>query len=122
MNNTCQPAASPEKRQPPGRRGASLRYPLLRISVICSDTAEVEPSLQELQHAQFRVKADVALSLEQFTKRPDDLKKINDRYGHLVGSQALCRLANALSMGCRDIDTGAFRGETRCNHQGLISA
>jgi diguanylate cyclase (GGDEF)-like protein/PAS domain S-box-containing protein len=40
----------------------------------------------------------------------DDLKKINDRYGHLVGSQALCRLADALSMGCRDIDTAARFG------------
>jgi GGDEF domain-containing protein len=26
----------------------------------------------------------------------DRLKKINDRYGHLVGSQALCRLADGL--------------------------
>jgi diguanylate cyclase (GGDEF)-like protein/PAS domain S-box-containing protein len=40
----------------------------------------------------------------------DDLKKINDRYGHLVGSQALCRLADCLSMGCRDIDTAARFG------------
>jgi diguanylate cyclase (GGDEF)-like protein/PAS domain S-box-containing protein len=40
----------------------------------------------------------------------DDLKKINDRYGHLTGSHALCRLADALSMGCRDIDTAARFG------------
>jgi diguanylate cyclase (GGDEF)-like protein/PAS domain S-box-containing protein len=40
----------------------------------------------------------------------DDLKKINDRYGHLAGSQALCRLADALSMGCRDTDTAARFG------------
>jgi diguanylate cyclase (GGDEF)-like protein/PAS domain S-box-containing protein len=40
----------------------------------------------------------------------DDLKKINDRYGHVVGSQALCRLADALSMGCRDTDTAARFG------------
>jgi diguanylate cyclase (GGDEF)-like protein/PAS domain S-box-containing protein len=40
----------------------------------------------------------------------DDLKKINDRYGHLAGSQAICRLADALSMGCRDIDTAARFG------------
>jgi diguanylate cyclase (GGDEF)-like protein/PAS domain S-box-containing protein len=40
----------------------------------------------------------------------DDLKKVNDRYGHLVGSQALCRLADVLSMGCRDIDTAARFG------------
>ncbi|MGB9403715.1 MAG: diguanylate cyclase [Candidatus Acidiferrales bacterium] len=40
----------------------------------------------------------------------DDLKKINDHYGHLVGSHALCQLADALSMGCRDIDTAARFG------------
>jgi diguanylate cyclase (GGDEF)-like protein/PAS domain S-box-containing protein len=40
----------------------------------------------------------------------DDLKKINDCYGHLVGTQALCRLADVLSMGCRDIDTAARFG------------
>jgi diguanylate cyclase (GGDEF)-like protein/PAS domain S-box-containing protein len=40
----------------------------------------------------------------------DHLKKINDRYGHLTGSHALCRLADALSLGCRDIDTAARFG------------
>ena len=40
----------------------------------------------------------------------DDLKKINDRYGHVMGTQALCRLADALSMGSRDIDTAARFG------------
>ena len=40
----------------------------------------------------------------------DGLKHINDRYGHLVGSQALCRLANVLSNNCRAIDTAARYG------------
>jgi diguanylate cyclase (GGDEF)-like protein/PAS domain S-box-containing protein len=40
----------------------------------------------------------------------DHLKKINDRFGHVTGSHALCRLADALSMGCRDIDTAARFG------------
>jgi diguanylate cyclase (GGDEF)-like protein/PAS domain S-box-containing protein len=35
----------------------------------------------------------------------DGLKLINDRYGHLVGSQALCRLADVLRSTCREIDT-----------------
>jgi integral membrane sensor domain MASE1 len=35
----------------------------------------------------------------------DGLKKINDVYGHLVGSRALCRLANILRIHCRQIDT-----------------
>jgi len=40
----------------------------------------------------------------------DGLKQVNDRYGHLTGSQALCRVADVLSMGCRDIDTAARFG------------
>ena len=40
----------------------------------------------------------------------DGLKRINDRHGHLVGSQALCRLADVLSSCCRGIDTPARFG------------
>jgi diguanylate cyclase (GGDEF)-like protein/PAS domain S-box-containing protein len=40
----------------------------------------------------------------------DGLKRINDRYGHLIGSQALCRLADALCSYCRDVDTPARFG------------
>jgi diguanylate cyclase (GGDEF)-like protein/PAS domain S-box-containing protein len=40
----------------------------------------------------------------------DGLKKINDSYGHMVGSQALCRVADALTVWCRDIDTAARFG------------
>ena len=40
----------------------------------------------------------------------DQLKKINDRYGHLIGSQALCRLADVLRVFCRAIDTAARYG------------
>ncbi|MGB2664265.1 MAG: sensor domain-containing diguanylate cyclase [Candidatus Acidiferrum sp.] len=40
----------------------------------------------------------------------DQLKKINDRYGHLIGSQALCRLADVLRVYCRSIDTAARYG------------
>jgi diguanylate cyclase (GGDEF)-like protein len=38
------------------------------------------------------------------------LKQINDRFGHLVGSQALCRLADALSICSRKMDTPARFG------------
>ena len=40
----------------------------------------------------------------------DGLKRINDHYGHMTGSQALCRLADVLSFCCRDIDTAARFG------------
>jgi diguanylate cyclase (GGDEF)-like protein/PAS domain S-box-containing protein len=40
----------------------------------------------------------------------DQLKKINDRCGHLIGSQALCRLANVLRVFCRSIDTATRYG------------
>jgi diguanylate cyclase (GGDEF)-like protein/PAS domain S-box-containing protein len=40
----------------------------------------------------------------------DGLKQINDRYGHMVGSQALCRLADVMCIGCRDLDTAARFG------------
>jgi diguanylate cyclase (GGDEF)-like protein len=40
----------------------------------------------------------------------DRLKRINDRYGHAVGSRALCRLADAISDCCRGIDHAARLG------------
>jgi diguanylate cyclase (GGDEF)-like protein len=40
----------------------------------------------------------------------DRLKKINDRHGHLVGSRALCRLADILRVTSRAIDTAARFG------------
>ncbi|HEX9611487.1 MAG TPA: GGDEF domain-containing protein, partial [Gemmatimonadales bacterium] len=40
----------------------------------------------------------------------DGLKRINDRHGHLVGSRALCRLAEVLHMSCRAVDTAARYG------------
>ncbi len=39
----------------------------------------------------------------------DGLKQINDRYGHLTGSHAICRVADVLSF-CRDMDTAARYG------------
>ena len=40
----------------------------------------------------------------------DHLKQINDRYGHLVGNKALCRLARSLLASCRVTDTAARFG------------
>jgi diguanylate cyclase (GGDEF)-like protein len=54
----------------------------------------------------------------QRTERPfsllfldlDDLKGINDRHGHLMGNRALCRVAHALTVSCRSMDTAARFG------------
>ena len=40
----------------------------------------------------------------------DGLKKINDTYGHLVGSRAICRLADILRVNSRAVDTAARYG------------
>src|SRR5579862_1770058 len=40
----------------------------------------------------------------------DGMKLINDRYGHLAGNRALCRLADILRFSCRSIDTAARYG------------
>src|SRR5712691_7329395 len=40
----------------------------------------------------------------------DGLKTINDNFGHLIGSRALCRLAETLRIHCRAIDTAARYG------------
>jgi diguanylate cyclase (GGDEF)-like protein len=40
----------------------------------------------------------------------DGLKKINDLHGHIVGSQALCRLADVLRARCRATDVAARYG------------
>src|SRR5579863_1443425 len=40
----------------------------------------------------------------------DGLKQINDRFGHMVGSQALCRLADVLCICSRKVDTAARFG------------
>jgi len=40
----------------------------------------------------------------------DGLKRINDNYGHVVGSRALCRLGEVLRTYCRGVDTPARYG------------
>ncbi len=40
----------------------------------------------------------------------DGLKRINDEFGHLVGSLAICRLAEVLHLRCRETDTAARYG------------
>ncbi len=40
----------------------------------------------------------------------DGMKLINDRYGHVAGNRALCRLADTFRRSCRSIDTPARYG------------
>jgi diguanylate cyclase (GGDEF)-like protein len=40
----------------------------------------------------------------------DDLKRINDELGHLIGSRALCRFAETIRAVCREVDTPARYG------------
>ena len=40
----------------------------------------------------------------------DELKEINDRFGHRAGDRALCRLAQVLADCCRSVDTAARQG------------
>lgn len=62
------------------------------------------------------LKAEIARSSR--TKRPfavlfidmNGLKTINDKHGHLVGSRALCRVADVLRKCCRTTDTAARFG------------
>jgi diguanylate cyclase (GGDEF)-like protein len=69
-------------------------------------------------HRRFIEVLDEEVQRSQRTNRPfavvmldlDDLKRINDRHGHLVGSRALCRLAEVLRASCRSIDTAARFG------------
>ena len=66
----------------------------------------------------FHLLAEQALRLARRARQPfcvlfvdlDGLKQINDRFGHLVGSQALCRLADVLCICSRKIDTAARFG------------
>ena len=61
---------------------------------------------------------DSEIQRSQRTARPlsillfdlDGLKGVNDCYGHLVGSKALCRVAYVLSSNSRSIDTAARYG------------
>jgi diguanylate cyclase (GGDEF)-like protein len=66
----------------------------------------------------FRKALDQEMKRASRTQRPlslllfdmDGLKAVNDSHGHLVGSRALCRLANALQSNCRAIDISARYG------------
>ena len=82
------------------------------------DLAVRDPLTGLANYRQLMVALEAELRRSQRTGRPfavllldvDGLKRINDRHGHLVGSRALCRVAEVLHMSCRAVDTAARYG------------
>jgi len=82
------------------------------------DLAVRDPLTGLANYRQLMVALEAEIRRSQRTERPfavllldvDGLKRINDRHGHLVGSRALCRLAEVLHTSCRAVDTAARYG------------
>jgi len=80
--------------------------------------AVTDPLTELANYRQLLYELESEIQRSQRTERPfalllldlDGLKRINDRHGHLVGSQALCRVADALRASCRAIDVTARYG------------
>jgi diguanylate cyclase (GGDEF)-like protein len=100
----------------------------LSLAAVVSERRGVEEQLRHLalsdsltglaNYRQLMHVLDGEIKRSQRTGRPfailfldvDRLKRINDRHGHLVGSQALCRVAEALRASSRVVDTAARFG------------
>jgi diguanylate cyclase (GGDEF)-like protein len=100
----------------------------LIVAAVVSERRRVEAQLRELSLldpltglANYRCLMSVLeaeIRRYQRSQRPfallffdlDGLKEINDRHGHLVGSRALCRVAEVLRASCRSVDTAARFG------------
>jgi len=82
------------------------------------DLAVRDPLTGLANYRQLMVALEAEIRRSQRTQRGfavllldvDGLKRINDRHGHLVGSRALCRLAEVLHTSCRAVDTAARYG------------
>jgi diguanylate cyclase (GGDEF)-like protein len=100
----------------------------LTLAAVVAERRQAEERLHQLavsdpltglaNYRQLVAVLDTEVRRSQRTGRPfalllfdlDGLKRINDRHGHLVGSRALCRLADALRASSRSIDTAARFG------------
>ncbi|HEY6209851.1 MAG TPA: MASE1 domain-containing protein [Gemmatimonadales bacterium] len=100
----------------------------LALGAVVLERRQVEAQLRQLavsdpltglaNYRQFSYAVDAEIKRSGRTERPfavvlmdlDRLKEINDRYGHLVGSHALCRVAETLLGSCRGVDTAARFG------------
>lgn len=83
-------------------RQLSISDPLTGLGNYRQLITSLEAELRRFQRSE-RPFAVVLLDL-------DGLKRVNDRHGHLVGSRALCRVAEALARSCRAVDTAARFG------------
>ncbi|MFI5310890.1 MAG: MASE1 domain-containing protein, partial [Gemmatimonadales bacterium] len=80
--------------------------------------AVTDPLTGLANYREFTALLDVEIARSSRTGRPfsvlfldlDHLKEINDRRGHLAGSRAIRRVADALRATCRTIDTAARIG------------
>src|SRR5437016_4250999 len=100
----------------------------LALAALVAERSQVEERLRQLavsdpltglaNYRQLTYAIDAEIKRYQRTERPfavvlldmDGLKKINDSHGHLVGSLALCRVAETLFGSCRAMDTAARFG------------
>lgn len=100
----------------------------LMLAVVVSERQQVTEELRHLSTtdsltgiANYRLLIDrlqAEIERSQRTARPfavlfldlDGMKSINDQYGHLVGNRVLCRVAEALRLSSRAIDTAARFG------------
>jgi diguanylate cyclase (GGDEF)-like protein len=91
------------------RRKAEFRYRQLAVSDPVTGLPNYRQLVSvidaEIRRSQRTVRNFAVLFLDL-----DGLKAINDRYGHLVGSRALSRLAEVLCLACRSMDTAARYG------------
>lgn len=89
-----------------------------RIEEQLRDQAIRDPLTGLANYRRLTEMLDAELRRSDRTDRPfavvlldlDGLKQINDRHGHLAGSDALCRVAQALRDSCRNIDLPARYG------------
>jgi diguanylate cyclase (GGDEF)-like protein len=110
---------------------AFLAVTALTTQILATEVAErrlVEDRLRQLaktdpltgltNYRQLASVLDAEIRRTGRSKRPfavlffdlDGLKGINDRHGHLVGSRALIRMAEAIRASCRALDTAARYG------------
>jgi len=95
-------AATERRRAEAALRDLSVRDPLTGLGNYRLLQTVLHAEIQRAQRSE-RPFAVLFLDL-------DHLKGINDRFGHLVGSRALCRVASTLSSCCRTVDTAARYG------------